>query len=84
MLKYIYEFFRSRDSQPETPTLASSNQLEPEPTFSEDKATTCGEHSRTIPFQFTVKMPPPRYFPEILKRDGKGRIVTSKFPQLNL
>jgi len=61
------------DGQHETPDLASNYQLVPEPTFSEDKV---------IPFQFTIKMPPPRYYPEILKRDGKGRIVTSKFPPI--
>ena len=33
-----------------------------------------------IPFQITIKLPPPRYYPEILKRDNKGRIVTIKFP----
>jgi len=59
-----------RDSQHGTLTLASDSHLEPEPTFSEEKR---------IPFQFTIKMPSPRYYPEILKRDDKGRIVTSKF-----
>jgi len=44
--------------------------LELEPTFSEEKV---------IPYQFTVKMPPPRYYPMILERDEKGRIITSKF-----
>ncbi|OGM25762.1 hypothetical protein A3D00_02575 [Candidatus Woesebacteria bacterium RIFCSPHIGHO2_02_FULL_38_9] len=63
----------NRNSQDETPTPASDSQLEPEPTFSEDKV---------IPFQFTIKMPPPRYYPKILERDNKGRIVNSKFPPL--
>ena len=70
MLKYAHESF-CRDSQPETPTLASNGYSEPEPTFSEDKV---------IPFQFTIKMPKPRYFPEILKRDCRGKIVKSEFP----
>lgn len=63
-----------RDSEHENKLLGSNNQLEPEPTFSEDKV---------IPFQFTVKMPSPRYHPMILQRDEKGRIINSKFPPLN-
>jgi len=65
---------RCRDGQHGTPALASDNQLIPDPTFIEDK---------TIPFQFTIKMPPPRYYPMILERDKKGRIVTSKFLPMN-
>lgn len=74
MVKYPH-VITNWDSQRETPNLALSNQLEPEPTFSEEKV---------IHFQFTVKLPPPRYYPQILKRDEKGRIVASKFPQLKL
>lgn len=62
----------SRDSEHGTTSPGSEDQLEPEPTFSEDKV---------IPFQFTVKMPTPRYYPLILKRDEKGRIIDSKFPE---
>ena len=72
------------DSQPETPTLAPNNQLEPEPTFSEEKAVSAECNRGIIPFQFTVKMPSPRYYPEILKRDRKGRIVDSKFPAISI
>ncbi len=52
---------------------ASESQLESEPTFFEDKV---------IPFQFTVKMPPPRYYPMILERDEMGRIKSSEFPSM--
>ena len=62
------------DSEHETTPPASDGQLEPEPTSSEDKV---------IPFQFTIKMPPPRYYPLILERDEKGRIINSKFPEAN-
>jgi hypothetical protein len=72
MIKYAHESF-VWDSQHETPTLVSINQSGLESTFSEDKV---------IPFQFTVKLPSPRYYPEILKRDEKGRIITSKFPEM--
>ena len=74
MLNYTYEFLRSRDSEHETPTLALNASLEPNPIFSEDKV---------IPFEFHIKMPPPRYYPMILQRDEKGRIITSKFPPLS-
>lgn len=75
MLKYTHAIASSGNSQDGTPTSGSNNQLEPEPTFSEDKV---------IPFQFTVKMPPPRYYPMILERDKKGRIVSSKFPPMSI
>lgn len=51
------------DSQHGISDLASIDQLEPDLTYSEDKK---------IPFQFTIKMPPPKYYPEILKRDERG------------
>lgn len=63
----------SRDTEHENTNLGSDNQLEPKSTFSEDKI---------IPIQFTVKMPPPRYYPVILERDKMGRIITSKFPEV--
>lgn len=66
---------KGRNSQDENKLPGSDSQLESEPTFSGDKV---------IPFQFTVKMPPPRYYPLILERDNKGRIVNSKFPDLTL
>ena len=66
---------RSRDRQDETQLLASNNQLGPNSTFFQDK---------TIPFEFHIKMPSPRYYPMILKRDEKGRIITSKFPGINI
>jgi len=59
------------DGWHETTNLASGSQIELEPTFLENKV---------IPFQFAIKMPSPRYYPEILKRDKKGRIINSKFP----
>jgi len=65
--------FISRNSEHENQLPGSESQLELEPTFLEEKI---------IPFQFTVKMPPPRYYPMILKRDEKGRIVDSKFPEI--
>jgi hypothetical protein len=37
---------------------------------------------KKIPFQFTVKMPPPRYHPMILERDKKGRILKLVFPPI--
>jgi hypothetical protein len=43
-------------------------------TFSEDKK---------IPFQFTIKMPLPRYYPMILERDEKGRILKLVFPPIS-
>lgn len=76
-----------RDGQHKTLDLASSDCSVLDSTFSEDKQKL--DHSsfstrlqKKIPFQFTIKMPPPRYYPEILKRDDKGRIITSKFPPL--
>ena len=71
-VKYVDEQTKCRNSQDGTQTPGSNNQLESEPTFSGNKV---------IPFQFTVKMPPPRYYPMILERDEKGRIVSSKFPE---
>jgi hypothetical protein len=62
VLKFGYEFV-GWDSEHRTTSGASESQLEPEPTFSEEKI---------IPFQFTVKMPPPRCYPMILERDKKG------------
>ena len=73
MLKYNHEFLRSGDRQDGTQLLASDNQSERNPTFSQDKI---------IPFEFYIKMPPPRYYPMILERDEKGRIVDSKFPPI--
>jgi len=58
-----------RNSQGGTPTSGSNNQLEPEPISSEEKV---------IPFQFTVKMPPPKISRLILERDEKGRILRSQ------
>jgi hypothetical protein len=74
---------KRRDSENETPDLASNDlsvlDLKSRTewygtTFSEDKK---------IPFQFTIKMPPPRYYPMILERDKKGRILKSEFPPLS-
>lgn len=44
----------SRNSEDETNTPGSNNQLEPEPTFLEEKI---------ISFLFTVQTFPPRYYP---------------------
>lgn len=71
MLKYPYVILKSWDRQDGNQLLASNILLGPNSTFSEDK---------TIPFEFHIKMPSPRYYPMILERDGRGRIVTSKFP----
>jgi hypothetical protein len=72
MIKYRYEFV-CRDSEDETPDLASNALSVLDSTFSEDKK---------IPFQFTIKMPPPRHYPMILERDKKGRILKSEFPPI--
>jgi hypothetical protein len=74
-LIYFTHELISRNSQDGTPTPASNNQIESESTFSEEKV---------VPFQFTIKMPPPRYYPMILERDEKGRIISSKFPEITI
>jgi len=56
MLQYAYES-KSLNAQLETPTSSSNNQLVPDLTFSEEKM---------VPFQFTVKLSPPRYYLKIL------------------
>jgi hypothetical protein len=75
LIYFIHVKIICRNSQDENQLPGSNNQLEPEPTNYPDKV---------IPFQFTVKMPSPRYYPVILDRDEKGRIVSSKFPKINL
>ena len=81
MIESSHEFNSMWDSEHETPTLASNASSEPNPTFSEGKIT-CGERSRTIHYEFHIKMPKPRYYPMILARDEKGRILGSKFPPI--
>ncbi|OGM10032.1 hypothetical protein A2Z67_02015 [Candidatus Woesebacteria bacterium RBG_13_36_22] len=72
MLKYAHGI-KNWDRQDGTQLLASNIQLGPNSTFFQDK---------TIPFEFHIKMPLPRYYPIILERDKKGRIVNSKFPSI--
>ena len=73
MIKYAHGF-KNWDRQDGTQLIASDSQLGPNPTFFQDK---------TIHFEFHIKMSYPRYYPIILERDEKGRIVTSKFPPIN-
>lgn len=66
---------KCRDRQDGTQFLASDILLGPNSKFYQDK---------TIPFELHIIMPPPRYYPVILERDEKGRIVNSKFSPIEL
>ena len=38
------------------------------------------QQTPTIPFEFVVKLPPPRYGRRIVQRDKYGKILASKVP----
>lgn len=35
-----------------------------------------------VPFKFTIQLPKPNIYPQILQRDHYGRILNSKFAQV--
>ena len=70
MVDFGYEF-KYRNNEVGKEHLASEGSCDPEPTFPV-------EHR--IPFHFKIKLPPPRYYPIILKRDDFGKILATTFP----